>query len=215
MLSRRQLLASLGAGTALPGCVADRRTPADDGAETTVAGPDDTPGSGSTATDGTPVTARGTGTGGETPRVLAGECEATTPEWTDPARQRVSPKPLPEGPPEMTADAVASYVEAYERAYLYNDVLERDTERVGVTTADRSVDERPYGFVVTLQSWYYHDVRGIDRNATGTNTRVHADAPHVWRRYLVTDSRLVRATGTYDRPPDVARGGTVVECWDG
>jgi hypothetical protein len=219
MPSRRQLLATIATGVGLAGCLSDRGPATTDG--TAQPSPTSPPGETRTGegaadptgtTDGTDATDTGTRTSTGTPDVLAGDCTERTGAWIDPRRDEVNPKPLPEGPPEMTASAVRSFVESYEKAYLYNSILEPDTKSAGTVTGSVSVDETSYGFVVTFRSWYYHNAQGVRSETTGTSTVVHADGAHVWRRYLVTDSRLVRASGSYDRKPAVG-DGVVVECW--
>lgn len=197
MPSRRRFLQTLAVPLGLAGCLAGRN--GDGGDVDTDALTAESPGESETTSQGTPA-------------VLAGECTETTKEWTDPARDDVSPKELPDGPPEMSAEAVRSFVVTYEERYLYNSILERNTESAGVSTGEVSVESTEHGFVVTLRSWYYHNVQAVS-DGTETATRVHADSPHPWRAYLVTDSALVRATGEYDVKPDPTRDGTVLECW--
>lgn len=111
----------------------------------------------------------------------------------------------------MRPAAVAEFVAAYEEVYLHNTVLRPDTVTAGASTAAVTVERTRYGFVVTLRSWYHYSVRGTDTES-GTATEVYTDGSHVWRRYVVTESRLGRNSGSHDRKPGL-RGTVVVECW--
>lgn len=203
MQSRRRILHAAGVGLAgLAGCLdtdpgGDDSSPRDRESPES-ASPSDPPPSETPVTDSPgPV---------KTPP--PGECAATDPPMPDTGEHLRDPRSYPEGPPEMTADAVTSFLEAYQTAHATNELLaELAVEGRCLDYLDVAVDGFPRvqqtdaGFDVTV-AWF----RGYrtTRCETPTGTDTPSPAPHAdyWgeTRYVVTDRFLVRA-------------GTTLECW--
>ncbi|AXG09424.1 hypothetical protein [Haloplanus rubicundus] len=166
-------------------------------------------GSESTPTQvGTPTrTPTGTPTRTPTETVTDDACTAAAPPR--PSDAAAAPKPYPEKPDELTRDSVSSFVEAYERAYQYNEMLAAYPDMIGRRNdLDISVNEVT---VTVADGEFTVDVTGQantgitadgDEAATATPTRTPLPMGH-WpfeATYTVTD-RFVR------------RAGVVHECW--
>lgn len=100
----------------------------------------------------------------------------------------------------MDAGWVTQSVVDYEEAYYYNSVLEPDAKNVGVTVGEPTVETIPDGFVVTLRSNSYSNLRA-ETSGNQTAAVVHADGPRTMTGYLVTETRLVGAKGDYEEAP--------------
>lgn len=108
----------------------------------------------------------------------------------------------------MTADAVKSFLEAYQSAYARNELLaELAAEDRCLDYLDVAVDGFPRvrrtddGFDVTV-AWFRGYRTTTCETPTGTDTPTPAPNADYWgeTRYLVTDRFLVQA-------------GTALECW--
>lgn len=200
MPSRRSVLGSL---AALGGCVGRPRSPGAGDTDTDPASPTGSPNSPTrTDTNGRP----------STPARWAAECDAVAHDWVDPVRDDVEPRDLPDRPEYLTRSSAKRFVANYEEAYLYNSVLQPDTEAAGASAWNAQVAAVGDGFVVHVKSVYYYDVADVS-TATSSSTVVHADGPETWKGYFVGPDRLVRAEGEYDAKPDPRKSGTTVECW--
>lgn len=168
------------------------------------------PGSPADSTDNSPD---GTATDDVPDRTVTGECEAVTVTTVDPAREDVSPDPLPERPSMDNATAVREYAAAYERAYVRNTGLERDTTQYEVYAYNASVRAVENGYLVTMTAgWWYNEAAVT--TATATPTVVHADGPEYRVAYLVLEDRLLRSQAA--REGGLAPWtGTALECWPG
>lgn len=198
MPSRRSVLASI---AVLGGCVGRPGSPGSGGPATSP--PSDTPDS-PTVTD-SPTTS-------STPPQWADGCDAVSHDWTDPIRDDVEPRRLPDFPEHLTASSAKRFVENYEESYLYNSVLESNTESAGASAWNAQAAAVGDGFVVHVRSVYYYNL-AEETTETTSPTVVHADGPETWKGYFVSPDRLVRAEGEYDEKPDPLASGTTVECW--
>lgn len=141
-------------------------------------------------------------------------CGEATESWTDPKRDSVAPRQLPNGPPPDYSLGVKSFVIDYEEAYLYNKALRPATEFVHVSVSVESVWSMETGFIVTLHSSYTRRIRSLNGGTTPQATVAIEHGGTGMKAYLVTDERLVRAVGTDDEAPDPRKTGMTLECWE-
>jgi len=185
--TRRALLGSVCALAGIAGCLGSPR--------------------GSEPTASPSETATRTGTPTRTPveTVAEDSCSASTPPA--PTDAAADPKPYPGKPSGLTRESVGSFVEAYERAYQYNDMLADHPDKIGrLNDLDTSINEIT---VVVDDGRFAADVSGqtntgitVDGDDAATPTQTPLPTGH-WPfdiSYTVTE-RFVR------------REGVVHECW--
>ena len=137
--------------------------------------------------------------------VSENSCSASTPPA--PTDAAADPKPYPGKPSGLTHESVGSFVEAYERAYQYNDMLAEHPDKIGrLNDLDISVSE----VAVTVDDGRFAaDVSGqantgitadVDDAATPTRTPLPMGHWPFETSYTVTEQFVRRA-------------GIVHECW--
>jgi hypothetical protein len=191
--TRRALLGAACALVGSTGCLGSR-----DGSESTPTG---TPARTSTRTEAESETETGTGTETATDDTCSA---AAPPAPTDAAAE---PKPYPERPSELTRDAVASFVEAYERAYQYNSMLAEHPDAIGRRNdVDISVNE----VTVTADGGTF-TVRVSGQANTGITTG--GDEPETPTQTPLPMGHWPFETAYTVSERFVRREGTVHECW--
>lgn len=141
-------------------------------------------------------------------------CAVAPKDTVDPARDSVTPGPLPDRPGRLTAGTVREYVSDYERAYRRNLGLEEATKQFEVAVRGVEVQGTGSGYLVTVEAlWWYDEADVVEGNRTATV--IHADGPNYVATYYVADDRMRRAADeTSDpTPPDPRTEGRFVECW--
>ncbi|WP_435194777.1 hypothetical protein [Natronomonas sp. EA1] len=142
----------------------------------------------------------------ETP---TGECTAVTP--TPAGNDEVASYAYPSPPETWSRNATASYVESFERAYLHAEKVDARTTYIEVYVSDVRVTRHGNVSVVRLSSYTNGGYENDDAD-TGTPIEVHWDGAEKPVAYLVTDERIVRTEGGYQRTPalaDLGNGRTV------
>lgn len=162
-------------------------------------------GSESTPTRTRTLTRTRTPTQTPTETVPEDSCSASTPPM--PTDAAADPKPYPEKPRDLTRESVGSFVEAYERAYQYNDMLAEHPEKIGrLNDLDISVNE------VTITA---EDGRFTVEVTGQANTGITADGDDA---ETPTQTPLPMGHWPFDTSYTVAerfvrREGVVRECW--
>lgn len=119
--------------------------------------------------------------------------------------------PYPEGPPELTDESVADYVEAYERAYQYNATLADHPERIGVTNGldvsinERTVERADGRFAVTVVGQLNFNIRTDDATPSETRTSPTPTPLPISHKPFETEYEVSARR--------LRRRGTTVECW--
>jgi hypothetical protein len=133
-------------------------------------------------------------------------CRPTTPPASIDAA--AAPKSYPTRPAEFTSETVASFVEAYERVFRYNQQLSEHPSKIGQTNdlsvyvRETSVTPRESGFEVQVSGELIFGITDSDETpATPTPTPLPMGHDPFETTFLVTERSLTRA-------------GIVVECWD-
>lgn len=149
-------------------------------------------------------------TADRTRTTTGGTCSARQPPRPDTGPGLPDPRSYPEGPPEFTGEAVREFLQAYERAYGYNELL-ADLAVGGecvkylelyVVDGETTVGEADGGFAgeVTTRGSYTGRVCPDERGADTPSPPPHVDLAPTAVEYRVTGRALERE-------------GTVVECW--
>lgn len=217
-MKRRELLSTLGTAglVAATGCLADDDPAGEDADGATPspseAGPSTPATTPPESTSPTPSGSSPTPTESLTPPDVEtpapGECEAAAPPDPSPGEGLPDPQPYPDRPDAIDAETVGSFVEAYEGAYRYNQVLADLTadgacvKNLDAPVTDRTVASTADGVVgeVTTRG-SYTGTTCSDETGTDTSTPLpHADLAFRTARYYVTDRFVMRE-------------GVVVECW--
>ena len=182
MVSRRQLLSS-GAALLTTGCVAGSPTGATETTEP----------SGRIKTTETSETTEMTASPSRTPTLDCADVTVRSrPKAAVSDDADVNPPPYPEFPDSPDADSVASYVSAYETAYVVNALL---IDTSGVNYVDVAVSDSPpvaqtsRGYVVDLAYRY------------GVEAETPADYPPRHVAYLVREGVVARAELDTDEDP--------------
>lgn len=137
-------------------------------------------------------------------------CSARRPPHPDTGPGLPGPRSYPAGPPAFTADAVRQFLQEYERAYGYNELLADLAVDGGcvrylelyVVDDETTVTEADGGFAgeVTTRGSYTGEPCP---DATGTDTP--SPPPHVDLPWTAVEYRLTERS--------LERQGTTVECW--
>ncbi|USZ67803.1 hypothetical protein NGM10_13840 [Halorussus salilacus] len=134
------------------------------------------------------------------------------------AEDAVEPTAYPTRPDSLAdEDEVAEYVEAYERAYRRNALVEEwgdDLTRQTTSVRDVRTDDAPEGAAVVRVRYTYSET--VEQPE---GTEMHGDSPTVFASYYVDESVVVRAEDTGPRDdedaldPDPWETGEPVECF--
>lgn len=220
VMDRRSYLALLGSlgATGVVGCLSsdggatpvDSRTPIRSSTERTVgSSTSETAGSSKSETTGSSTPSRTTGTVPDVSTPPPGECTATSPPLPSTGEGLPDPRPYPERPGEIAPAPVTTFVESYEGAYRFNEIL-ADVAASGhclneleATVTGSTVTATANGVVgeVTTRSSY---TGGTCPGTAGTDTATplpHADFFSRTAQYYVTERFLLR-------------DGVVLECWE-
>ncbi|SEQ86589.1 hypothetical protein [Natrinema salaciae] len=138
--------------------------------------------------------------------------ESRRPNPPDPEpEESVSPFDYPSLPTDQSEDALASYVESFERAYVGNEWLEAYGEELvgfGLLTEDRTVTQTGPPAVVEIE-YQTSEVTGLDDRDKASGTSGHLIASYaIWSE---TVRRAVAERGG-SQPPDARKTGDIVVC---
>lgn len=137
-----------------------------------------------------------------------GQCPPTAPPDPVTGNGLPDPRPYPDGPPELTDETVASFVERYERAFRYNAMLAGFQAEgtclkyleLYVVDDETSIAQRDghYEVTVTVQGSYTGAPCATESGTDTPTPAPHADLPQMPANYRVDGRALLREETTYE-----------------
>lgn len=127
-----------------------------------------------------------------------------------PTDAATAPRSYPDRPAELTTESLREFLEAYEKAYQYNDALAANPNKIGRTNEitifieSVSVTSETDGYSAVVSGQFQSDIRDPGTPETTPETPTETPLPMgrgpIEASYMITDRKL-------------RREGIVTECW--